>query len=51
VSGIGYTVDVTDAGEPGRDDTFSITLSTGYSASGTLAGGNIKLHAKPDACP
>jgi len=46
-----YTVDVTDAGEPGRDDTFSITLSNGYSASGKLAGGNIQLHAKPDACP
>ena len=45
-----YTVDVTDAGEPGRDDTFSITLSNGYSASGTLGGGNIQLHA-PDACP
>ncbi len=51
VSGIGYTVDVTDAGEPGRDDTFSITLSNGYSASGKLAGGNIQLHAKSDACP
>jgi len=51
VSGVGYTVDVTDAGEPGRDDTFSITLSNGYSASGKLAGGNIQLHAKSDACP
>ena len=49
--GVGYTVDVTDAGEPGRDDTFSITLSNGYSASGTLAGGNIQLHAKPGPCP
>jgi len=46
-----YTVDVTDAGEPGRDDTFSITLSTGYVASGKLAGGNIQLHAKPNPCP
>jgi hypothetical protein len=51
VGDIGYTVDVTDAGEPGRDDTFSITLSTGYSASGKLAGGNIQLHAKPNPCP
>jgi hypothetical protein len=51
VSGIEYTVDVTDAGEPGRDDTFSITLTTGYSASGKLAGGNIQLHAKPGPCP
>lgn len=46
-----YTVDVTDAGEPGRNDTFAITLSTGYSASGTLGGGNIQLHAKTNACP
>jgi hypothetical protein len=51
VGGIEYTVEVTDAGEPGRDDTFSITLSNGYSASGRLAGGNIQLHVKPDACP
>ena len=53
VSGIGYTVDVTDAGEPGRDDIFSITLknANGYSASGKLGGGNIQLHAKPDPCP
>ena len=43
------TVVVSDKGEPGRDDTFAITLSTGYSASGDLAGnrpggGNIQLH-------
>jgi hypothetical protein len=46
-----YTVEVTDAGEPGRDDTFSISLSNGYNASGKLAGGNIQLHAKSAACP
>jgi hypothetical protein len=42
----GYTfkADVADKGEPGRDDTFSITLSNGYGASGKLAGGNIQLH-------
>lgn len=51
VGGIEYTVDVTDAGEPGRDDTFSITLSNGYSAAGKLAGGNIQLHGKPSDCP
>ena len=51
VPGIGYTVDVTDAGEPGRDDTFSIRLTNGYSASGKLAGGNIQLHPKPGPCP
>lgn len=41
---VNYTVIVTDNGEPGTNDTFSITLSTGYSASGTLNGGNIQLH-------
>lgn len=40
-----YTVDVADNGEPGRDDTFALTLSTGYSAGGLLNGGNIQLHS------
>ncbi len=39
-----YQVDVTDNGEPGRNDIFQISLSNGYSAGGTLGGGNIKLH-------
>jgi hypothetical protein len=40
-----YTVDVADNGEPGRGvDTFTITLSNGYTAGGPLAGGNIQLH-------
>jgi len=39
-----YQVDVADNGEPGRNDTFSLTLSNGYHASGTLNGGNIQLH-------
>ena len=43
--GVAYQVDVADNGEPGRNDSFAITLSTGYEASGTLAGGNIQLHA------
>jgi len=43
-SGVDFTVTVSDEGEPGRDDTFEIELSTGYSASGTLEGGNIQLH-------
>ena len=51
VGGFDYTVDVSDAGEPGRDDTFSITLSNAYSAAGKLAGGNIQLHVKPAPCP
>jgi hypothetical protein len=41
-------VDVTDNGEPGTNDSFAIRVSGpgyGYSAGGTLGGGNIKLHA------
>jgi len=39
-----YRIDVSDNGEPGRKDTFSISLSNGYVASGKLGGGNIQLH-------
>ena len=39
-----YQADVTDKGEPGRDDVFVLKLSNGYSAGGNLAGGNIQLH-------
>lgn len=42
--GFTYEVEVADNGEPGRDDTFKITLSNGHTASGTLGGGNIQLH-------
>jgi hypothetical protein len=42
--GFTYKVDVTDNGEPGRNDIFTIAVSNGYSATGTLAGGNIQLH-------
>jgi hypothetical protein len=42
--GFTYEVDVTDNGEPGRNDVFTIRLSNGYSASGLLDGGNIQLH-------
>jgi hypothetical protein len=41
-----YVVDVTDNGEPGKHDKLAITLSTGYTAKGTLAGGNIQLHKR-----
>ena len=41
-----YKVVVVDNGEPGRNDSFSIELSNGYTASGTLRGGNIQLHKK-----
>jgi hypothetical protein len=42
--GFTYRVEVLDAGEPGRDDTFALYLSNGYSAAGDLAGGNLQLH-------
>jgi len=49
VPGFTYSIDVADNGEPGRNtDSLKISLSNGYSAGGTLAGGNIQLH-KP--CP
>jgi hypothetical protein len=39
-----YEAIVSDNGEPGRNDRFSIRLSTGYFAAGMLEGGNIQLH-------
>jgi hypothetical protein len=44
-SGFTYQVDVADNGEPGRNDTFALSVSNGYSAKGFLGGGNIQLHA------
>ncbi len=44
VDGFTFVVEVTDNGEPGRNDIFSITVSNGYHASGTLGGGNLQLH-------
>ncbi|MFN2474983.1 MAG: choice-of-anchor P family protein [Chthoniobacterales bacterium] len=45
VPGSTYIVNVTDNGEPGRADMFMIQLSpNGYTAAGTLTGGNIQLH-------
>jgi hypothetical protein len=40
----GYHVDVTDNGEPGRDDRFYLKVDGVYQAGGTLEGGNIQLH-------
>lgn len=37
------TVSVTDNGPSGTSDTFSITLSTGYSDGGTLLSGNLTV--------
>jgi hypothetical protein len=40
----GFQVRVCDNGEPGKDsDTFSINMSDGYTAGGTLQGGNIQI--------
>ncbi len=53
--GFTWQADVTDNGEPGRNDKFSLRVSGAngafaYGASGNLAGGNIKLHKAGDAC-
>ena len=41
----GFEVTACDNGEPGTgSDTFSITMSDGYSHAGTLDGGNVQLH-------
>jgi hypothetical protein len=45
-----YKVVVVDNGENGRNDSFSLELSNGYSASGNLTGGNIQLHTKCGVC-
>jgi hypothetical protein len=47
--GFTYEVDVSDRGEPGRNDSLSLRLSNGYTAAGKLAGGNIQLHV-PKPC-
>ncbi len=39
-----FTVEVIDNGESGRTDVFGISLSDGYSRSGTLADGNLQVH-------
>ena len=39
-----YQADVSDAGDPGRNDGFALRLLTGYNAGGHLAGGNIQIH-------
>lgn len=47
VGGFTFTCTVVDNGEPGTADTFSISLSSGYNASGTLVGGNVQVHPVP----
>jgi hypothetical protein len=41
---VSFTVDVTDNGEPGTNDFFSIQFSNGYSASGYPLNGDISIH-------
>jgi hypothetical protein len=42
---VGFDVDVCDNDEPGKDnDTFSIVMFDGYTAAGTLGGGNVQIH-------
>jgi hypothetical protein len=42
---VGFQVDVCDNGEPGKNaDTFSIVMGDGYTAGGTLGGGNVQIH-------
>ena len=47
VAGFTFTCTVSDLGKPGTGDTFSLSLSNGYSSSGTLVGGNVQVHAVP----
>jgi hypothetical protein len=39
-----FTVNVVDNGVPGTSDTFSISVSNGYSAGGNLTSGDILIH-------
>lgn len=41
---VSFTVDVVDNGYPGTNDFFSLHLSNGYSASGTVASGDIFIN-------
>jgi hypothetical protein len=43
VSGVSFTVEVEDFGEPGSADTFKIVLGDGYTAGGVLLKGNIQV--------
>jgi hypothetical protein len=39
-----FTVNVTDNGEPGTNDSFTISISGGPAQGGTLRSGNIQIH-------
>jgi hypothetical protein len=38
-----YRIEVNDFGQPGTLDTFEIHIGSGYTAAGTLDGGNIQV--------
>ena len=41
---VNFTVEVIDNGEAGSSDVFSVSLTDGYSRSGTLTSGNVQVH-------
>jgi streptogramin lyase len=41
-----FSVQVSDAGEPGTNDTFRLVTEPGSTVGNTLAGGNIQIHRK-----
>ncbi|HYZ18290.1 MAG TPA: post-COAP-1 domain-containing protein [Gaiellaceae bacterium] len=41
---VDFTIEVVDHGESGTTDAFSISLSDGYTAGGTLTRGNVQVH-------
>jgi hypothetical protein len=41
-----FSVRVSDAGEPGTNDTFRLSTEPGSTVGNTLAGGNIQIHRK-----
>jgi hypothetical protein len=44
VSGYSFRVYSQDNDEPGKADTFTISLSNGFSAGGTILAGNVQIH-------
>jgi hypothetical protein len=39
-----FRATATDNGEPGRNDTFTISINNGPTQGGQLTGGNIQVH-------
>ncbi len=47
---VGFQIDVTDLGQPGRSDTYRLALSTGYDTGvQLLRGGNVRIHKAASA--